>query len=225
MLLPCRVPVPDTNTPRPAGEGRPPRRALALIRVGDLRPTDHVLDVGCGDGEVALEVAGLVEHVHGVDIRSDRAQRAVERAAGRGIGNASFEVSSIQDYPLQPDSWDVTLFMRVWGKGSHASHVQDAELERVLRATRRQAIVQAGKRRAERQLHRIFAIFDEHGFDAAWFVELNLIVANRRGAGARIGALPERVAVSGPSGPRLVPSATLPNHPVIRSFDPQRRVA
>jgi SAM-dependent methyltransferase len=217
--------VPDKSSYRTAGKGRPPRRALALIRVGDLRPTDHVLDVGCADGEVALEVAGLVEHVHGIDIRPDRAQRAVERAAERGIGNAGFEVSSIQDYPLQPDSWDVTLFMRVWGKGSPASHVQDAELERVLRATRRQAIVQAGKRRAERRLHRIFAIFDEQGFDAAWFVELNLIVANRRGAGARIGALPERVAIPGPAGVRLVRTTSVPNHPVAQSYDPKRRTA
>jgi SAM-dependent methyltransferase len=219
------MPGTDERTYRPAGESRPPRRALALIRIGDLRPTDHVLDVGCADGEVALEVAGLVERLHGVDTRSDRVQRAAERAAERGIRNASFEVSAIQDYPLQPSSWDVALFMRVWGKATHAVTVQDTELERVLLATRRQAIVQAGKRRSERHLRRIFAIFDEHGFDAAWFVELNLIVANRRGAGARIGALPERVAVSGPSGPLLVPTASLPNHPMIRSYDPQRRVA
>jgi SAM-dependent methyltransferase len=225
MLLPCAVPVPDKSSYRTAGEGRPPRRALALIRVGDLRSTDHVLDVGCGDGEVALEVAGLVERLHGVDIRGDRVQRAVERAAERGIPNASFETWAIQKYPLEPSSWDVTLFMRVWGKGTHSGPVQDAELERVLAATRRQAILQAGKRRWEQRLQRIFAICDQQGFDAAWFVELNLIVANRRGAGARIGALPERVAVSGPGGVRLVPTASVPNHPIVRSYDPKRRTA
>jgi SAM-dependent methyltransferase len=217
--------MPDERTTRRAGEGRPPRRALALLRIGDLRPTDRVLDVGCADGEVALELAALVERLHGVDIRADRVRRAVERATERGIPNASFETSAIQDYPFDPRSWDVTLFMRVWGKGTHASTVQDAELERVLVATRRQAIIQAGKRRAEHRLQRIFAILDEQGFDAAWFVELNLIVANRRGAGARIGALPERVAVTGPSGPMLVPSASHPNHPMIRSYHPPRRIA
>jgi SAM-dependent methyltransferase len=217
--------MPNTHTTRREGEGSPPRRALALIRIGDLRPTDHVLDVGCADGEVALEVAGFVERLHGVDIRGDRVQRAVERAAERGIRNASFETSAIQKYPLESSSWDVTLFMRVWGKGTHSGSVEDSELERVLAATRRQAIVQAGKRRWEQRLQRIFAICDQQGFDAAWFVELNLIVANRRGAGARIGALPERVAVSGPAGVRLVPTTSVPNHPIVRSYDPKRRTA
>jgi SAM-dependent methyltransferase len=213
------------KTNRRAGGVSMPRRALAVTRIGDLRPTDHVLDVGCSEGEVALEVAGLVEHVHGLDIRSARVQRAAERAAERGIRNASFEATAIQDYPFEPRSWDVTLFMRVWGKGAGARAVGEEEFERLLGATRRQAIVQAGKLRSEQRIRRIFEICDDHGFDAAWYMQLHLIVANRRGAGARIHALPERVLVPAPSGRVLVPTATLADHPVIRSFDPDLRAA
>jgi precorrin-6B methylase 2 len=210
---------------RRASGVRAPRRALAVTRVADLRPTDHVLDVGCAEGSVALEVAGFVERLHGLDVSPTRVRRAAEHAAERGIRNASFEATAIQDYVFEPRSWDVTLFMRVWGKGTGARTVGEAEFERVLRATRRQVIVQAGKLRPEHRARRILEICDHHGFDAACFVELHLIVANRRGAGARIHALPEHVFVPARSGSLLVPTATVPDHPVIRSFDPDLRAA
>jgi hypothetical protein len=115
--------------------------------------------------------------------------------------------------------------MRVWGKSGGVGLVGAAEFERVLQATRRQAVVQAGKRRSEQRLLQLFEICDEQGFDAAWFVELNLIVANRRGAGARIHALPERVFVRGRSGSALVPAESLRDHPMIRSVNPNLDVA
>jgi SAM-dependent methyltransferase len=201
------------------------RRTLAVARIGDFRPTDHVLDVGCGEGKVALEVAPLVEHVHGLDIRAARVRRAAARAAERGIRNATFEATAIQDYPFEPLSWDITLFMRVWGKGEGARHVGGAEFERVLQATRRQTIVQAGKLRSEERIRGILEICDDCGFDVACFEQLHLIVANRRGAGARVGVLPESVLVPIPSGPVLVPTERLPDHPIVKSFDPDLRAA
>jgi SAM-dependent methyltransferase len=211
---------------RQAGWRRPPRRAVAVTRIADLRPTDRVLDVGCAEGLVALEVASHVERLHGLDVHPARVRRAAERAAQRGIRNASFEATPVQDFSLEPRSWDVTLFMRVWGKGGDGGrNVGRAEFERLLEATRRQAIVQAGKLRSERGLRHVFEICDAHGFDVAWFVRYHLVVANRRGAGARIGALPERVLVRTPSGPQVVPAEELDDHPILRSFDPERRAA
>ena len=219
------MPERQARTDGHAGGVRTPRRARALIQIGDLRPTDHVLDVGCGDGEVAVAVAEHVERLHGMDIRPARVQLAKQLAAERGISNASFEASAIQDYPFAPRSWDVTLFMRVWGQGEGARKVGETELDRVLRTTRRQAIIQAGKPRSEQNVRRVMEICDEHGFDAAWFVSQKLIVANRRGADARIHAHPERVLVSGSAGSELVPTEAVPDHPMVRSFDPKIRAA
>jgi SAM-dependent methyltransferase len=200
-----------------------PGRESAVIQIGDLRPRDHVLDVGCAEGEVALAVAEFVELVHGLDIRVERIRRAAEWAVERGASNASFEVSSIQDYAFAVNSWDVTLFMRVWGQGTGERTVGEAELERVLRATRRQAIIQAGKRRSEDKIRRVMEICSRNGFDAGWFVRQHLIVANRRGTDACIHALPERVLVSSPSGSALVPTEAVPDHPLTKSFHPNCR--
>jgi hypothetical protein len=150
---------------------------------------------------------------------------AVELAAERGISNASFEKARIEDYPFEPRAWDITLFMRVWGQGEGARKVGDAALARVLQTTRRQAIIQAGKPRSEQKLRQVMEICDWNGFDAAWLVSRKLIVANRRGANARIHALPERELLSGPSGFELLPADAAPDHPMVKSFDRKTEAA
>jgi SAM-dependent methyltransferase len=219
------MPERRARTDRRAGGATTPRRARALIQICDLRPTDHVLDVGCGDGEVAVAVAGHVERLHGLDVRGERVRLAAQLAAEQGVSNASFEEAAIQDYAFAPRSWDVTLFLRIWGQGEGTRKVGEVELERVLRTTRRQAIIQAGKPRSEDNVRRVMEICDDNGFDAAWFVSRKLIVANRRGADARVHALPERVLVSSASESVLVPAEAVPDHPMIRSFDPNLRAA
>jgi SAM-dependent methyltransferase len=204
-----------------AGRLKPPGRAHAVIRVGDLRPGDAVLDVGCGEGSVALEVAPLVGRLHGLDKRADRVERAAEIAAERGIRNASFEAAAIQDFPLEPRSWDVTLFMRIWGKQASGRTVSEAELERVLDATRRQAIIQAGKLRSQAETRRILELCHDKGFDTGLFKRQHLIVANRRGAGAQVRERPELVVVSGSSGPALVPAESVPDHPMSSGHGPE----
>jgi SAM-dependent methyltransferase len=191
--------------------GRLPKRANAVLRFADLRPTDHVLDVGCADGLIALQLARWVERVHGFDISPTRVARASRSAAEAGVENATFEVRSVQDFPFEPLSWDVTLFMRVWGKGSGAKSVGAQDLARILRATRRQLIVLANVHRfidAEPLLAQILDVCDRSEFDALCSSRPNLIIANRRGTDARLGEVPKLA---------IVPTATLLDHPVVMS--------
>jgi hypothetical protein len=157
---------------------------------------------------ITLEVAPLVEHVHGIDISPSRVAQASRSASERGIQNATFEAISVQDFAFEPLSWDVTLFMRVWAKGPGAKTVGAKELALILRATRRQLIMVAGRKRLGSRLAEILDVCDQNQFDAlCHFSSLNLIIANRRGADAHVGELPKLV---------VVPTALLPDHPMVR---------
>jgi 2-polyprenyl-3-methyl-5-hydroxy-6-metoxy-1,4-benzoquinol methylase len=197
-------------------------------QVADLRSTDHVLDVGCAEGLITLEVAGLVERVQGIDVHEGRIAEATRLAAERGIANATFDLASVVDYPLEPRSYDVSLFMGVWGKSTTQSDaggsVGAEALRHILRATRRQLVMKVTVQHrvnCEPLLEEILDVCDQADFDALCFSRsmskrgqigrsagANVLVAHRRGSDARIGELP-RVA--------LVPLTRLTEHPVVRS--------
>jgi SAM-dependent methyltransferase len=190
--------------------------------LGDFRSTDSVLDVGCAEGRITLEVAALVSHATGFDVSPERVAEAVRLAAERRIENVAFEVGSIDDYPLAPGSYDVTLFLAVWGKPLGGDRTVGAEhLRRILRATSRQLLIRVGVQKEphkERRLGEILALCDAEGFDALCFSRSrddseaftrgNLIVAHRRGTDARAGTLPPLT---------LVPTERLVDHPIVRS--------
>jgi len=64
---------------------------------------EHVLDVGCGNGAVALEVArrvGSGGSVLGLDLSGPMLATARQRAAGAGLTHARFEQGDAQVHPL-----------------------------------------------------------------------------------------------------------------------------
>jgi ubiquinone/menaquinone biosynthesis C-methylase UbiE len=71
-------------------------RALSLY---PPRPGQHVLDMGCGFGDTALRIAGLVGpggQVTGVDAAERFIETARREAGEAGIGNVRFEVADVQ---------------------------------------------------------------------------------------------------------------------------------
>jgi SAM-dependent methyltransferase len=220
---------------RQAGRGDNPRRQYKrgyygdkeglserwddIAQIADLRPSDVVLDMGCAEGLISLEVAKHVSHVDGVEISRHLLDRATSRAKDESIENVSFEVGSVIDSNVAPKSYDVVLFLGVMGKRAGARRVGLAELERMLAATRRQIIVRINvQKRAyieeddDFRLHDILATMDKHDFDAICFDKReghgNLVVGNRRGSDARLrSALPHVV----------VPTEMMLNHPCLRN--------
>jgi hypothetical protein len=167
-------------------------------------------------------VALTVAEAKGFDVSQERVAEAARLAAERGIENAIFDVGSIDDYPLAPNSFDVTLFLAIWGKPLGGGRTVGAtHLRRILRATRRQLIIRVGVQKEpskERRLAEILTLCDEEGFDALCFSRArdeseaftrgNLTVAHRRGADARAGDLPPLA---------LVPTELIPEDPIVRT--------
>jgi 2-polyprenyl-3-methyl-5-hydroxy-6-metoxy-1,4-benzoquinol methylase len=65
------------------------------------------LDAGCGTGELVCEIAQLDTESVGVDYAPEMIQLAQKLAAERGLENAKFECSSILEYEMLPDHYDL----------------------------------------------------------------------------------------------------------------------
>jgi SAM-dependent methyltransferase len=83
---------------------------VALKRFGDVaiaseppRAGDRILDVGCGFGDTAQQlamIAGPTSHVVGVDAAERFIEAAEQEAATAGVENVEFRVADVQTEPL-----------------------------------------------------------------------------------------------------------------------------
>jgi len=107
------------------------REGYAMLRVG---PGSTVLDVGCGAGEVCVELAGIVgKHgtVSGID-PSTAMIAAAERAASVAKRTVDLRVASIYQLPFPDGAFDAVRAERVF------QHLDDPEagLAEMIRVTR-----------------------------------------------------------------------------------------
>ena len=77
-------------------------------------------------------VAKQVTRVHGVELSSARVKQAQIEAARQNLNNISFSAGSVIDYPVEPNSFDVVLFLACLNKETSTGHVGLKELERLL---------------------------------------------------------------------------------------------
>lgn len=73
----------------------------------NLGPDDHLLDVGCGTGIVALTLSPFVRSIHGLDISPRMIERA--RRNAEGFGNVEFSEGSILDLSAAPGPFTKVL--------------------------------------------------------------------------------------------------------------------
>lgn len=101
-----------------------------------LRPGIDVLDVGCGVGSIALDLAPTIApgRIVGVDADEGQLEAARRSAAERGIDNATFVTASVYELPFEDSTFDVVYANAV------LMYVREqvralAEMRRVLRSS------------------------------------------------------------------------------------------
>ena len=87
---------------------------LTAMQKAEVKPGEHVLDVGCGCGQTSLELAQRVNpggSVLGIDISQPMLARARERQSELGVTNLEFLNADAQTYQFAPKSVDL-IFSR-----------------------------------------------------------------------------------------------------------------
>jgi ubiquinone/menaquinone biosynthesis C-methylase UbiE len=113
---------------------------LRLIEnVGDKQ----ILDIGCGDGKLAVELAQRGANVIGIDASKDMIDAARHHADGRGV-HVDLRVASAQSLPFPEAEFDVVVAVTI------LCFVEDAtpafaEITRVLKPGSRLVIVELSK--------------------------------------------------------------------------------
>ena len=74
-----------------------------------LKPTDSVLEIGCGTGTTAIHHAPAVAHLRATDISEGMLEIARVKARVAEINNIDFEVTSIDNLSAAPSSFNVIL--------------------------------------------------------------------------------------------------------------------
>jgi SAM-dependent methyltransferase len=93
-------------------------RLAAIVVALPLRPGMHVLEIGCGPGAMAREIAARTCHGHALGI--DRSTKAIAQAkaasqAEIAAGRLSFRQVAVEDFVLPPgeESYAIAIAVRV----------------------------------------------------------------------------------------------------------------
>lgn len=72
----------------------------------------RILDIGCGDGRLALQMAELARSVVAFDPDADAIAEARRRAASTQCSNVSFQVDAVNTVAASWSTFDVVVFSR-----------------------------------------------------------------------------------------------------------------
>lgn len=90
--------------------------ASAKFLLPHLQPGMRVIDCGCGQGSVTVDLAEVVApggEAVGIDVRESDLESARELAAQRDVGNVKFDFARIYELPFSDNSFDAAVAHQV----------------------------------------------------------------------------------------------------------------
>ena len=97
---------------RPVADEKAYQTTLELTRAW-LKPTDQVLEIGCGTGSTAIRLAPHAGRITGSDISPEMIAIAEERCREAGPGNVSFLAAALSDARLESTVFDAVIAFNV----------------------------------------------------------------------------------------------------------------
>ena len=77
-----------------------------FVELGDITPTDAVLDAGCGPGLLAAHLAPRTRHVTATDVTPAMLAAGRARVAAAGLGNVTFQEADMLALPFPDGAFD-----------------------------------------------------------------------------------------------------------------------
>ncbi|MBU2485730.1 MAG: class I SAM-dependent methyltransferase, partial [Alphaproteobacteria bacterium] len=97
---------------RPVADEKAYQTTLECTRAW-LKPTDQVLEIGCGTGSTAIRLAPHAGRITGSDISPEMIAIAEERCREAGPGNVSFLSAALSDAQLESTLFDAVIAFNV----------------------------------------------------------------------------------------------------------------
>ena len=97
---------------RPVADSKAYETTLERTRAW-LKPTDDVLEIGCGTGSTAIRLAPHVSRITATDISPEMIAIAEKRRGDGGAGNVTFLAAALSDARLESSAFDVVMAFNV----------------------------------------------------------------------------------------------------------------
>lgn len=80
-----------------------------IIKLANVKPTDTVVDIGCGTGKLSLILASIVRKVIAVDISNKMLEKARKEAEKNDIYNIEFRKANCMNLPMRESSINIVV--------------------------------------------------------------------------------------------------------------------
>ncbi|KAK4443196.1 S-adenosyl-L-methionine-dependent methyltransferase [Podospora aff. communis PSN243] len=141
-----------------------------------LRPTSHVLDIGCGPATITVGLAALVANVTAVELTDEILAQARETIASTKTTNITLVVADLlAGLPFPDDSFDVVFSSQLF------PHLPTAEMKaKALEEMRR--VLKPGGISATRDAAELHFYPGRYGLDRLWAGNMARVLGSKRGA-------------------------------------------